>query len=374
MNDLYVVPVAGGEARRITSDNAFIPGHAWTPDGSEIIFTSNRLGSKALWRISLATGALKSVPGIGVDAYFIAISQRKHRLAYSAWFADTNIWRMTLKDPEAEGGNPVPIIASTVQDLSPQYSPDGRRIAFRSNRSGFDEIWVADADGRNPVQLTSFRGPLTGTPRWSPDGNAIAFDSRPGRNADIYVVASTGGASRRITFNVSDDVVPSWSGDSKWIYFGSNRTGSWQIWKAPIQGERDGGPSIQVTGRGGFAAFESLDQKWLYYAKGLDVPGLWRVPLAGGEEQAVVQELKARYWGYWAIATQGIYFLDPLPAAGCALKFFSLVSNEVSTIRMLSKQPPYADSGLAISHDASSILYPQIDHEGSDIMLVENFR
>jgi Tol biopolymer transport system component/DNA-binding winged helix-turn-helix (wHTH) protein len=374
VNDLYVIPVEGGEARRITSDNAFIPGHAWTPDGREIIFVSRRLGSKTLWRISLATGGLKPILGIGTDAYFIAISRQKHRLAYSAWFADANIWRMTLGRPAVEGENPVPVIASTLQDLSPQYSPDGRRIAFRSNRSGTDEIWVAEASGRNPVQLTSFHGPLTGTPRWSPDGNAIAFDSRPGRNADIYVVGSMGGVSRRITVDPSDDVVPSWSGDGRWIYFGSNRTGGWQIWKAPVQGEREGSPSIQITKRGGFAAFESPDQKWLYYAKGLDVPGLWRVPVGGAEEEAVIPELEARYWGYWAVAEKGIYFLEPLPSAGCALRFFSFASNEVSRVWMLPKKPPYADSGLAVSRDASSILYPQIDHEGSNIMFVENFR
>jgi Tol biopolymer transport system component len=374
VNELYVMPAAGGDARRITFDNAFITGHAWVPGGREMIFASTRSGTKALWRISLVTGALNMVPGIGTRAYFLTLSRKGDRLAYSEWFADTNIWRMALQPHEANAEKPAPVVASTLQELSPHYSPDGRRIAFRSNRSGFDEIWVADKDGRNPLQLTSFRGPLTGTPRWSPDGSTIAFDSRPAGNGDIYVVEASGGASRRVTTNPSDDVVPSWSRDGRWIYFGSNRTGNWQVWKAPVQGERDGHYSVQVTRKGGFAAFESPDGTWLYYAKGLDVPGLWRVPVEGGEEEPIITGLKARYWGYWAIADAGIYFLDPFPSAGCAVKFFSFNLLKISTVGTLPKQPPYADSGLTVSRDGTSILYPQVDHAGSNIMLVENFR
>jgi Tol biopolymer transport system component len=376
VNELFVIPTAGGDARRLTFDNAFISGHAWMPGGREMIFASTRSGNKALWRISLVTGALNTIPGIGTKAYFLTLSRRGDRLAYSEWFADTNIWRMALQPHEtnAEKPVPVPIVASTLQDLSPQYSPDASKIAFRSNRSGYDEIWVTDREGRNPNQLTFFRGPLTGTPRWSPNGTAITFDSRPQGNGDIYVVEASGGAPRRITTNPADDVVPSWSRDGRWIYFGSNRTGNWQVWKVPVQGERDGRYSVQVTRKGGFAAFESPDGRWLYYAKGLDVPGLWRVPVEGGEEAPIITGLKARYWGYWAIADAGIYFLDPLPAAGCAVKFFSFDLQRVSTVAILPKQPPYADSGLTISRDGTSILYPQIDHAGSNIMLVENFR
>jgi Tol biopolymer transport system component/DNA-binding winged helix-turn-helix (wHTH) protein len=373
VNELFIVPVLpGAEARRITSDNAFISGHAWAPDGRDIVMASTRNGSKGLWRVSVATGAVKPMPGVGEQAYFLALSRQKNRLAYSTWSVDTNIWRATVAPKGDESTEPVEVIASTLEDLSPQYSPDGRRIAFRSNRSGSDEIWVADADGRNPVRLTSFRGPLTGTPRWSPDGSAIAFDSRPVGNSDIYVVAATGGATRRITTSPADDVVPSWSGDGKWIYFGSNRTGSWQVWKAPAQGEANGG--VQLTRNGGFAAFESRDGKWVYYAKGVDVAGLWRTPSAGGAEEPVIPELTAEYWGYWAIGRAGIYFLDPLPSAGSAVKFYSFESQEVSTVRTLAKAPPYGDSGLTIAPDGKSILYPQADHSISNLMLVENFR
>src|SRR5262249_24878949 len=155
-----------------------------------------------------------------------------------------------------------------------QYSPDGERIVFASSRSGTSEIWVCDREGQNSIQLTSMNGPATGTPHWSPDSRHIAIDSRPGGNPDIYVIGLEVGTPRRLTSDPSQEVVPSWSRDGRWIYFASNRTGTYQIWKAPAEG----GPAVQVTKGGGFHGHESMDGRYLYYAKSANQPGLWRVP------------------------------------------------------------------------------------------------
>ncbi len=144
-------------------------------------------------------------------------------------------------------GRPSPLIASTFQDDAPQYSPDGNRIAFSSRRSGSCEIWVCDRQGRSPVQLTRFGGPLPGSPRWSPDGKEIAFDARKEGNADIYVMDADGGRLRRLTVDETQEFMPSWSRDGRWLYFASNRTGTLQIWKMPASG----GPPVQITKQGG---------------------------------------------------------------------------------------------------------------------------
>src|SRR4029079_11583390 len=99
---------------------------------------------------------------------------------------------------------------------------------------------------------------------------------------------------------------PNWSGDGQWIYFASNRSGAWQVWKIPAAG----GVPVHVTRSGGFAARESPDGKWIYYARGRSVAGLWRIHPDGTGEQPVLERLKPGFWAYWAIARDGVYFAD----------------------------------------------------------------
>lgn len=193
-------------------------------------------------------------------------------------------------------------MSSTREEDSPQYSPLGTRIAFSSGRSGLMQVWVCDQDGNNPVQLTHFDTGPSGTPRWSPDGKWITFDHQQDGVLRILVMASDGGQVRRLTPESSDqEAIPSWSGDGKWIYYSCNRSGRFEVWKAPAQG----GKGSQVTHNGGFVAFESRDEKSLYYTKE-GSPQLWALPLAGGNEKAIVDYVDGRAF---AVVEDGIYYI-----------------------------------------------------------------
>src|SRR2546421_12606410 len=96
-----------------------------------------------------------------------------------------NIWRVDLSEPYAQARK---VVSSSREQTAPNISPDGTQIAFQSNRSGSQEVWVSDSDGSNAIQLSSFGIRMTGSPHWSPDGNLIAFDSRAGGEANIYIV------------------------------------------------------------------------------------------------------------------------------------------------------------------------------------------
>ena len=154
------------------------------------------------------------------------------------------------------------LIASTRDDSNPKYSPDGSRIVFDSRRSGNAEIWVCNADGSNPVQLTSLES-TSGSPRWFPDGRRIVFDSEKEGQPEIYVIDIDTLVPRRLTNEPSDDVTPSVSHDGKWIYFSSKRTGRLEVWRLPAEG----GEAVQVTHEGGIQPFESPDGKVVYYQK-----------------------------------------------------------------------------------------------------------
>jgi Tol biopolymer transport system component len=251
-------------------------------DRREIVFWDG-LHQSGLWRIDVSGPASRSaepqrLAALGDNAVEATISRRGHRLAYSSSFSHSSVWRIaTPGDPKARelkstgsANRATPFINSSRDDLALEFSPDGKRIAFMSDRSGNGEIWVCDSDGSNPVQLTSFRGANVTNPRWSPDDGRIAFDSDAEGEYDIWVINAGGGKPKRMTTDPANDGNPSWSRDGRWIYFDSARTGEQQVWKIP----ETGGYAIRVTRDGGFAPLESPDGKFIYYTKALGERGL----------------------------------------------------------------------------------------------------
>ena len=176
------------------------------------------------------------------------ISRLGNRLAFEVFQYDLNIWRVDLKGPGKEPSQPIRFISSTQIEQYPAYSPDGRRIAFMSERSGTDEIWICDSDGSKTMQLTSFGGAAIYGPSWSPDNQKVALTvAQKGMKEDIYVVSASGGVPRRMTTDPAEDKWPYWSQDGKWIYFSSTRSGREEIWKMPSSG----GEAVQITRNSG---------------------------------------------------------------------------------------------------------------------------
>ena len=365
VTSIYTLPVAGGEERRLITGSQFGWGLAWTQDGRNIVFGRAGWLAKSgwLWKISRNGGEPERLQ-FGQEGTEPSI--RGNRLVYARQVTNLNIWRRKLDSLHAS--DPAErFLTSTTIESGPQFSPDGKVVVFESTRSGAHEIWMYRGDGSNPVQLTHLDS-VTGTPRWSPDGERIAFDSRAPGNADIFVVDSWSGSLHNLTSEASTDVVPSWSRDGRWIYFASDRSGEWQVWKM----QSAGGPAVQVTHHGGYGGFESVDGKLLYYAKGNTVPGIWRIPTAGGEEIEVIASLEPGYWGYWGLVENGIYYLDTTAKPGIA--FFNFATHRTTRMFDLENRPAREAAGLAVSRDGRTILYTQLDALSRDIVLVENFR
>ncbi len=226
-----------------------------------------------------------------------------------------------------------PVQFSSRLDTAPQVSRDGKRLVFVSRRSGDDAIWVSDIDGGQPQEIASLPG--DGSPRWSPTGTRVAFDASRAGHADIFVVGAQGiPRAEPLTNEQAENVVPSWSRDEKWIYFASNRTGRYDVWKVLAAG----GKATQVTTNGGFAPFESRDGKFIYYVKQIDERGIWRVPVDGGEETFVVDGPTARFWGYWALLENGICFAtqEPYERATALVQYFEFATKRKVTLGYLN--------------------------------------
>jgi Tol biopolymer transport system component/DNA-binding winged helix-turn-helix (wHTH) protein len=370
VGEVHLVSVEGGEPKRLTFDNAGADTLTWTPDGREIVYSSRNNGKSRLLKLPVGGGTPQWLAACGNDARYPAFSSHGNRLAWRQNTENADIFRMPLKNNAPTTAPPSGLIASTAKELSPRYSPDGKRIAFVSTRSGSEEIWVCGSAGENLTRLTSFQGPLAGSPSWSPDSKQIVFDCRPNGNADIFVVGSDGGQPRRITTDSAEDIVPSWSNDGRWIYFTSNRSGRLQIWKMSASGDQ----AVQLTKQGGFEPMESPDGQWVYFSQDRGSSSIWRVPVAGGEETPVFDFHQKNYSRAWVVAEQGIYFAATETSAQSSIQFFNFSNGSIKTVAVVDGNLPASVSGLTIAPNKSWLLFPMVAQRGSDLMMIENFR
>ena len=373
-SDLYVLNLSEdtkpqGQAERLTMENPWNASASWIGAERDIVFVSGlAYGRRSLWRMSaLQPAKAQRLAFAGDLVGRPAVSRQGSRLAYSNQIEDTNIWQVEDPHSSAKSQDAKKFIASTQGEIEPRFSPDGKKIAFASHRSGSMEIWVCHADGSHLVQLTSFGGASTNRPRWSPDGQLLVFYSDAKGSRDIYLIRVDGGVPKQQVTHPSTDSNPSWSADGKWIYFTSNRSGQQELWKISVEG----GEAVRVKDIPGGGVVESPDGKFLYYAKGLpNQLSLWRVPANGDKESKVVDSL--HHPGGHVVVDQGIYYISHPDAEGVShIQFKDLTTGSIRTIAPI-RRPVWW--GLSVSPDRRNILYAQFDESGSDLMLVENFR
>jgi Tol biopolymer transport system component/DNA-binding winged helix-turn-helix (wHTH) protein len=365
LSDVFLMQVVGGQPLRLTTGNSGGDA-AWTQDGSEIVFASPAKGFWSLWRMSASGGTPQRVAG-PADAYEPSISRRANQLAYQVWKRSDTIWRLDLKDERHALAPPSRLLSGRGFAGRPSYSPDGKKVVFQSNRMGYSDVWVCDSDGSNCSQLTALHG-RTGTARWSPNGRYISFESIGQDDYQVGVVEVPDGIPHMlVTFPGVNNGAPNWSRDGRWIYFYSSHDPvSSPLWKMPSQG----GPPVRATTHDGVYGIESMDGRFLYYAKFAE-PGIWKKPLDGGQESRV--PINNGWWTDWDVARDGIYFMNlDFPPNG-RIEFFDFAHGHSTPIFALDKPCPLA-SGLALSPDGKSLLFGQTELIESDIMVMKNFR
>lgn len=371
--DLYVQPLdrdmrPQGPRRQLTRAKFWARGVTWTPDGRSIVY-GVWSGQPHLWRVRAdGSGSPERVELAGPGAIGPRAGRSRDRLVFTRFVLDLHISQLR------PGASPTPLIQSTMTDFQPQYSPDGRRVAFTSERAEERaEVWLADADGTNATRLTRGPGKSQGTPSWSPDGRTIAFNSVGfDGHVDIWTIGVDGSGLRRMTRDPGDEHSASFSRDGRLLYYVSARTGRGEIWRVSVAG----GAEEQVTREGGVLPFESADGQTLYYVRneGFSDGQLLARPTRGGAERVLVPCVpNAAY----AVGPPGLFHV------GCAtakkegvdrrsvwLRDASGRAREIATLELL---PGTGFLGLSAAPDGSSIVYATGSYT-TTAMMIENFR
>ena len=304
---IYTVRLSGGPPTLVTKFGTgwgFEHGMAWTADDQKLIFARPRNGEDfELDEVTLADGTVRKL-SFGQNAMWPSISDKGDKLAYTVSSNHIDIWRKDLLHPEAAS---IKLMSSTYNQMAPEYSPDGKHIAFSSNRSGIIEIWMGDVDGTHLVRMSDSRSSDAGSPRWSPDSQKIAFDSRHSGNAEVYIVDLAERLPRRVMTNLSSMSTPNWSRDGKWLYFesGTADKSDSRIYRCPSTG----GDAVAISTESGSFPIEAYDGETVYFADGTIHMAFPRVAAASsalGDMPAIDDH------SCWTVVRSGIYFV---PAA-----------------------------------------------------------
>lgn len=381
VQDIFVVDASGGTPTQITEDSTEIDGISWSADGSDILYSAERDDVFGLWRVSPDGGEPTLIRSASEGTRFSqpAVSAESNRLVYTQTSDQLDIWKLSRHNEYADY-TPASLVSSTQKDLYPSISPSGEQIAFVSNRSGTPEIWLAQADGSASNQLTSLGGPRVMSIRWSPTGERLCFVTRRDGQSDLYLVSVSGGTPSRLTNSPAEDLVPRWAGNSRWVYFSSNRTGNWEAWRARASG--DSTRVQQVTTGGAVAAQISRTDSTFYYVRP-DTSGIWtitmnasRLPLDTHVASVnfpinIVGQFNPGERRNWWVGENGLHFVHR-QSNTALLAYLNLGTGRILPVYEFYNWRPV--QSIDVGPNGEWFAYTYAAQRESDIMLVENFR
>ena len=211
-----------------------------------------------------------------------------------------DIWIMA-----AIGGDARQITRGTPKDEWPRFSPDGKQIAYFSNKSGNNDIYIIDLKTKKERQLTNHKSDDF-YHSWSPDGSQILFTSERSGNRDIWIMPSKGGVARQLTDSPESEDDAVFSPDGKWIAFDSGKTGKQEIWIMPASGNYKEAKQLTHHSELSQVATWSPDSKWIAYERNDEEANasLWLIAHSGGKSMQILTDASLPCWspnGKWLL-------------------------------------------------------------------------
>jgi len=263
-SSIWIVPASGGSPIRLTDETHLNMSPEWTPDGS-LLYVSSRRGARDIYLQKLDDSGHPSGDPMrlttGLQVHTISVSRDGHSLAYSVLTTVANVYSTPIPDRLSDAPpvyRPVTTGNQTVESFF--VSPDGKWLAYDSNRNGNQDIYKVALAGGEPEQLTH-NGVDNFWPAWSPDGSEIAFYSTANGNRDIFVMKADGSDVAPVVATPSQESHPWWSPDRlKIMYLAPDST--FMVSRASI-GAKWGSPRF-ICERCGLLKW-SPDGEWISF-------------------------------------------------------------------------------------------------------------
>jgi TolB protein len=253
------------------------------------LFVSDREGNRDIYRVDLTRSALPAGRPIrlttGLNAHTISLSPDAKELAYSVFTHTGNIWTLVLPARgvvSLAGARQLTDGTQTIEGIS--LSPDGRWLAFDSDRGGNQDVYKMPADGGEPV-------PLTHSPEadfvssWSGDGRSLALHSYEAGTRRVRIVSADGGEPRQVINSPLNQRSPGLAPDGRSLVFTADVSGRPQLFLVSRLGDTSWSRARQLTSQGGWAGRWAPDGRTVVFCRS---DGLWLIGSEGGAPRQLV--------------------------------------------------------------------------------------
>jgi Tol biopolymer transport system component/DNA-binding winged helix-turn-helix (wHTH) protein len=337
---------------------------SWSPDSKRVVFT---LGGQILeWAMG---GTTRVVDATGPTELLSTVWQRDGhvRSVTTRSSSNSDLWRWDLNPvTHKPSGEAVRVAPSTANEVLPRFSPDGRRLAFTSDRTNAKEVWIADARGENLRQLSHLNAYLANFARWSSDNKQVAFHARLPNEGEawIYIAKVDEGEPRRL----APGITPSFSLDGKYLY-GDAPTGG-RIIRIRIA---DGHEEQLFDGD---LPVETTDGKRLLYAK-TDGSCVYARSLEGdpakNPEECIADDYTRARGGGFVPVDGGFYYVSYTPEGKPrGFKFYDDVQHRATDIAPVTRFQVGGGWSWSVSRDQRQFAYEASDaSSGFDLVLIE---
>jgi Tol biopolymer transport system component/DNA-binding winged helix-turn-helix (wHTH) protein len=365
--DVYLYHLENQVFEKLTSDERSIKGHAWYKDNRTLLYVANRgPNERQLRAIDTRSGKNRN---LGIDnAGFPIFLPGYDQIAFYQRVTDTHISSIQLQQDEGLTSVPAPVIQTAHTERSPAVDRLSNRIAYISDASGYEEIWISEFDGTDSKQLTDLQRSLE-DPAWSPDGRTIVFISvEPSEGADhLQLLDVETGQIETLHIGLEDYGPPSWSADGLSLIVPVREQGVFNLWRITV----DSGQMERLTNDGGEFGREDLKGEFVYFTKS-DEPGFFRMDKTG-ESILISRDWDSGYgWANWDWISEDELVFSKVQGEQIVVSRIRLSDKAPSPIYALPLRTIHRLGHLSYSPQNDSVVFTNRELPQIDIWVTQN--